>query len=132
MEEKTRIIFEKAKSTAVVIGQKTVEVAGRVGDKAMEMIDNTKISVAIRELEREINEIYQQIGKEIYSAQKNDAGAVDVDDKFMAVDLKLEQLEELSSRIKSEVKERRCPNPECGNLCSLEDNFCSKCGAVIE
>lgn len=132
MEDKVKNIVEKAKNTAVVIGRSTAQLFEKAGEKTAEIIDNTKAGVAVYELEKEINELYRQIGKSIYDSTKNDMPVERFDDMIETVDMKLDEIKQLKKAEEEKAnRQTACPNPECGQPVSKEDNFCPKCGAVL-
>ena len=134
MDEKTKNIFDIAKSTASVIGQKISRVAEVAGDKAIGIIDSTKISVEIHDLENEIEKIYSMVGKSLYE-QKSEGGDISTetfDEYFSIIEAKADEIKELKAKLSDQKSQIICPNEECGNICGAEDKFCSKCGAVIE
>ena len=132
MEDKTKEIFDRVRSTAAVVGKKVAEAAGKAGDKTREFIDNTKQSVAIHEVEREIDRLYGQIGRCYYEARKSGLHPEGLEELIAAVDIKLEEIEQLAAKMEDGEETRFCPNPDCGKPCFPDDKFCSSCGTVIE
>jgi ElaB/YqjD/DUF883 family membrane-anchored ribosome-binding protein len=133
MDEKIRNIISEVKTMAVAAGQAAGRAAEATGKKAGEVLEQTKLNLRIIDLESEINDLYREIGKTVYSA-KSEAGieTISIEEKIALIDEKRDEIEYTRAKIDVLKKTRKCPNPDCGKRCSKDDKFCSSCGAVLE
>lgn len=133
MDEKIRNIISTVKTTAAAAGQVAGRAAEATGKKAGEVVEQTKLSLRIIDLESEINDIYREIGKLVH-ASRSDIGIETeaIEEKLSVIDEKREEIEETRAKLDVLKRTRKCPNPDCGKRCSKDDKFCASCGAVLE
>ena len=100
------------------------------GKKANEMIEYTKLSMSISDLNGQISRDFEAIGKLIYQSYKSEPQAAEVMKKCAEVEEKYAQIEELRAKI-NEVKNLVICE-KCKTANSKENTYCSKCGEKLK
>ena len=122
--------FDTIKSYASKAKNETTRVAKHVWGKTNDLVDQTKISVAISETERKVDDIYKEIGAivcenynsgEEYGAQINECCK-----KVDSLKEEIASLQKELAKLKSGVQ---CA---CGQYNNKDATYCSKCGEKIE
>ncbi len=116
-------ILENVKSALGSAAQSVVKKSG-------EVVGYSKIKYTIYDLNGEIKELYQKIGKKVYASFESDS-PVDEEIKELCEKIKdkkehLESLEEQLESYKSVVK---CRN--CGKSVKSECSYCPHCGEKL-
>lgn len=126
--------FEKAKVSAEILSARTgvtaAKAADAAGKTAVNMLNATKLNLQILDLNTEIEILYKEIGKMVYSVHvgnEGDQNALQI--KFQLIDEKLEKISELQAQLNAQRADVFCPN--CGQQCKRNDTFCSHCGAQL-
>lgn len=126
--------FEKAKVSAEILSARTgvtaAKAADAAGKTAVNMLNATKLNLQIFDLNTEIEILYKEIGKMVYSVHvgnEGDQNALQV--KFQLIDEKLSKIRDLQEQLNAQRAEVFCPN--CGKQCKKDDTFCSQCGAQL-
>lgn len=110
-------LSKKASETYKMTKEKTTQISGEL-----------KLKNKINEAKEEIEKIYSEIGKLVYTAHKN-GEAVSEDEvtaKCEEIARKEEEIEKAQVEILSLKKIKKCVN--CGAELNENDEFCSKCG----
>lgn len=134
MDKKVNNFLEKAKVSAELFANRTgraaTQAASSAGRTATNVMETTKLNLQIFDLNTEIEILYKEIGKIVYSVHSGaEADQDDMQIKLELIDEKLEKIAAIRDRL-SEVKANViCPN--CGRECSHSDVFCSSCGAQL-
>ena len=133
MEDRVKDIIKSIKSKAVVAGQSAQRTAEKAGRLAGEIVDQTKLNFRIGELENELSDKFVEMGKIVYEANSNpDADTGRLQDIIAEADAISDAIAEARAKLEESRRTKKCPNPDCGNICSKEDRFCPKCGAVLD
>lgn len=133
MEEKLKNLLRAVKSTAVAAGQAAGRAAEATSRKAGEVVEQTKLSLRIIDLEGEINGHFREIGRLVYASKDETVIETStIEEQIRNIDEKREEIERLRGKIDALKRTRKCPNPDCGKRCSKDDRFCASCGAVLE
>jgi rRNA maturation endonuclease Nob1 len=108
----------------------TLESTGKtVSEKTKSGTEVVKLSYKVSSSQRDLAEIYAQIGKLCYEeykdAEKSDAMA----DLFAQASLKNAEIDELKAKIRELKGVNLCT--ECGAEVPADNDFCGKCGARI-
>lgn len=126
--------FEKAKVSAEILSARTgvtaAKAADAAGKTAVNMLNATKLNLQIFDLNTEIEILYKEIGKMVYSVHlgnEEDQNALHV--KLQLIDEKLSKIGELQAQLNAQRAAAFCPN--CGKQCRKDDTFCSHCGAQL-
>ena len=101
MEGNTKIILEKVKEAACVMGKAAGEAVDVATKKAGEVVETTKLSINNFELKTEIEVLYKEIGKLVYLTHLG----LDVDPEV--IELKLELIDEKNDKIENNDKKRK-------------------------
>ncbi len=110
--------------------EKTV---GYVTKKAGEVKEISKIKYQIFDLKGDVKKLYSEIGRLVYEEMGMSPALPD--DVLMKCDIleaklaKIAALEEKASKISGKEMEIVCP--VCGNVCRVEEDVCSACGASL-
>ena len=132
MDDKVKEILEKVKQSAVVAGEIAANACEAAGKMAGEVFETTKLNLQIFDLNSEITALYKQIGELVYQAHADaDADTANIEEWLGLIDEKKAAFEDLKQRVSEIKRSKKCPNPECGGLCSKNDAFCPKCGAKL-
>lgn len=122
--------FDTIKTYASKAKDETTKVAKHVWGKTNDLVDQTKISVAISETERKIDDIYKEIGAivcenynsgEEYGTQINECC-----EKVDSLKEEIASLQKELAKLKSGVQ---CA---CGQYNNKDAVYCSSCGEKIE
>lgn len=102
-----------------------------VAKKSTELVEITKLKVAISDTEASINKTMRQMGEALYEAYKTGAESyTSLEENCEEIDAAYARIEELQARI-SELKNAKvCPN--CKKEMEREAAFCSGCGEKFE
>lgn len=122
---------EKIKQGADKVFTEAEKFAGSAVNKTGNLINKTKLNYAIGTNEGKIKDILAEIGKSVYNEYKNGSEfPEDIAEKLSCVDTLYDEIAELKAKIADMSNSVVCP--ECGEYCSADGDFCSKCGAKIK
>ncbi len=113
--------FNKAK-------EKIAKTSGDVAKKAKDLAEVTKLNGQIAENERNIKNLYNEIGKYVYNNLREDAPA-EIAEKMTAIDTALADITKFKSDIMKMKGQQACP--QCGNEVALDVAFCPSCGSKM-
>ncbi len=119
--------IKKGLSIAVTeAGKLTKTVAGKTNN----IVDVTKLNLALNETERKISALYEKIGEGIYLKYSEDSLAYDeFGDILKEIDSFKAEQESLKAQIAELKNAITCPG--CGSNNDKTSEFCSKCGAKL-
>lgn len=102
--------------------------ADKVMKKSGELVEMSKVKLAIVNTKAEIGTLFKQLGELVYLAQKEDnsANAEDIENTILHIDALYEKLEELTEANSAFKNEKVCA--ECGKSNPMEQTFCGNCG----
>jgi len=99
-------------------------------DGAETVKDIVKLKKAVYDAETELNEIYRDLGYEVYLQIKKDGiQPEEIDDLVTAIDAKQAALKLLSDELYAVQGNTLCEN--CGKLASVKFDFCPWCGSKL-
>jgi hypothetical protein len=101
MEEKTKVVLEKVREAACIIGKATGEAVEIAAKKTGEAIEATKLSINNFELKTDIEVLYKEIGKMIYLTHLG----LEIDP--MEIELKLSLIDEKNEKIELNEKKKK-------------------------
>ena len=131
MNDRIRNIFEKVYSGASVAGEIATKTAELAGEKAKDAYNSSKINLKIFDLKTDIDILYKDIGKLIYSAHKNEDSSVEeIDKRLEAIDERMERIEMLRAELSKKGETKICE--ECGKENPQDSAFCLKCGTEFD
>ncbi len=130
MNETVQNIFEKAKTTAVAAGKVTGQALDNIGKKMGEQIEIIKTDKQISDSTKEIDDLYQQIGRLVYSVHLNpDGDTEEIDALLPQLDEKHTQAQALQARLDEAKQLKTCP--QCDQKLQQQDSFCRYCGKAV-
>lgn len=104
--------------------------ADYAGKKTGEFVELSRLRISASEIERKINCEFEELGKMVYKAAKEQTDCTDyVGEKAAAIDALYAQHEELTAKINELRNLKKCPQCGCEN--PQEAVFCSKCGTKL-
>ncbi|MBR5536934.1 MAG: zinc ribbon domain-containing protein [Clostridia bacterium] len=131
MDEKVRELLEKAKLTAGLAADGAVKAAGAVSQKGTQLVEKTKRSFQVFDLNNEVELLMREIGRMIYlthTGAETDEAALE--EKLAQIDEKYAQIAELKAAQEAEKTTTVCP--VCGKACDKNDLYCRICGEKLQ
>ncbi|MDD6308248.1 MAG: hypothetical protein PUB07_02690 [Clostridia bacterium] len=112
--------FENLKNTI----SKTTQVAIK---KSNDLVEITKLKMAVSEAESEVASIFRHIGETLYGAYKTGGESYEsLEEQCELIDKKYEKIAELNTRIMEMKNAKSCP--DCKKEMEKDAMFCSGCG----
>lgn len=115
-------IFEKISKTITETGKV-------VGEKTKQVSDIARLNARIISAERSISDNYTILGKYYYDSFKDDP-ATEITEIVNSITASLKSITDMRATILSIKGAVKCQN--CGIEVSLENDYCGKCGALLE
>lgn len=98
--------------------------------KSNDVVEITKMKIAINGAENDADELVREIGKLVYDAYKSGEGNAElVEEKCTKLDDIYRDIEEKKSQFAKLRNLKKCD--ECGRENSADATFCDKCGAKL-
>lgn len=133
MEDRVKELFTKVKHTAAAAGKAAAEVCKNAGERAGDLVENTKINLQIFDLNHDLDELYRDLGKLVYAAHADpEADTQAVNGLLEQVDAKKAEVDALGEKLKDLRSLVICPNKQCAARCGKDDKFCRRCGTKID
>ena len=130
MNEAINDVVEKIKSTAATAGAVAEKAAEATAKKTAELVKLSKINLRMFELNREIEDLFEKIGRVVYAAHLNpEADTGGLDEILALIDEKSTELEELRNRAIELKNGVSCG--KCGVMVDKKYKYCPHCGAEI-
>ena len=102
MEEKLKNLLRAVKTTAVAAGHAAGRAAEATSKKAGEVVEQTKLSLRIIDLEGGINDHYREIGRLVYASKDETVIETStIEEQILKIDEKREEIDQLRSKIES-------------------------------
>lgn len=121
--------FDLVKNYAAKAKDETAKVAKTIWGKTGEFVDQTKLSMAITDAQRKIDDMYKQIGRLVYGDYKDgDEFATEVNEcceKIVSMEEEIASLKNEMSKLKDLVVCR------CGQHNDKNAIYCSRCGEKL-
>ncbi len=112
------------------LGKKASETYKYTADKTSRLAKETKIKIAMNENKAKVEELYVDIGKEVYQnfirEEKVDLKEI-LTHKCEEIDLISSEIDRQREEILALNNKKQCEN--CYTEISIKDNFCPNCGA---
>ncbi|MBO5059416.1 MAG: hypothetical protein J6C82_00700 [Clostridia bacterium] len=119
--------IKKGVTIAVSEAEKLTKV---VVDKTTNIVDITKLNLALNETEGKLNKLYAKIGEIVYTKY---AEGAEFDGELGEICKEITSFKEEADKLKEQIAELKssavCAN--CGQHNDKESGFCSKCGAKL-
>jgi len=98
--------------------------------KSNELLEISKITLAITGVQNDIEREYSSIGKMIYDGYKtNDVSTADVTARCAIIEAKILEIQELREKLAIVKNVKTCP--VCSAEVSANSTFCAKCGEKL-
>lgn len=97
--------------------------------KAKELTDLAMLNAEVAGVEKQISDLYEKIGCEIYNTYK-DQPLAEVADLIGQITVLQEDLEKVKGQLKAKSGVDTCPN--CGAKTTKTMTFCGNCGSKLE
>lgn len=115
------------------IGKKASEAYKYTADKTGKLAKETKLKIKMGELKSEINDLYEEIGKNVYEKHvRKETIEIkgELEELCTKIDVASDEIESLL-KICIELRDKKqCP--ECHTQIEKEDKYCKECGAKQE
>ena len=96
-------------------------------DKSNELVEVTKLKLAMRDAENEVEKLFREIGEAVYNASKSEVDPSDIiTANCEAIGKKYEELGEMRQKLRQFKNITVCPS--CGCEVPTDSAFCNKCG----
>lgn len=130
MDQRVNDMLEKMKVTAAQAAQAMGKAADVAGKKTNELVNSTRVSFLIFDLNTEIEVLLKEVGKCVYLTHTgNEVSSEEIDSKIAAIDAKYQEIARLKAQQDQQRGAPQCP--QCGKACSKSDTFCSACGCRL-
>lgn len=111
------------------IGDKLTSVGQETATKAKNFAEATKLNGRVNDLEKQISQLYEEIGKAYFENHKEDAGAEERE-KIEKICTIQQEIADCKEQIKDLKGVENCPS--CGAEVVPGAAFCNVCGAKME
>jgi rRNA maturation endonuclease Nob1 len=99
--------------------------------KSNELVEITKLKLAVSDAETKVTQIYKEMGEMVYAAFKSDDDIGEaIGQKCAEIDGKKAEIEELKQKINGLRDVKICP--ACNAAVDSASAFCASCGAKVE
>ena len=131
MEERVKELLEKAKLTAGMAADGAVKAAGVVSQKGTQLVEKTKRSAKIFDLNNEVELLMREIGRMVYLTHTGvETDEAELEEKLTQIDEKYAAIAELKAQ--QEEQKTTCVCPVCGKTCDKTDLYCRVCGEKLQ
>lgn len=124
-------LFDKLKDGASKAKDSAEKIAKKVAQRTSNVINQTKLTFAVNEVQNKIKDAYSEIGKMMYERHLD---GIETDELFSElleqIDKLMDEVSMLNDKIAELKNSLKCP--ECGSYNSVESEYCSKCGAQLQ
>ena len=120
--EKIKVHAGKAKDGAVKLTRKVI-------GKTNNVVDQTKVKFAISDTQNKINELFSEIGREIYTCHANGTDVPDFGETFAKLGDLHSEVEDLCEQLSCLKNTKQCPS--CNTYNDKNNEYCAKCGEKL-
>ena len=130
MDDKVKVLVEKAKITAGIAADAGKKYANVAGKKASSLMEIPKLNMKVFDLNTDIEMLYKEIGKCVYLTHTGaEVSAEEISAKVASIDEKQAQIAAIKEEIAAKKSTKACQ--VCGKPCDKDDAYCSVCGAEL-
>lgn len=98
--------------------------------KSNELVEVTKLKIAVRDAENEVEKCFREIGEAVYNASKNESDPSDtITSNCEKINEKYEEIAVMREKLLEFKNVAICPS--CGCEVPNDSEFCKKCGKKI-
>lgn len=131
MDDKVRELLERIRDGALAAADTAGDAARAAGRRAGQMADVAKLNVQLFDLNCDVDEVMQQLGRVMYDTHLGQLPPGETVPELLAkADELMARRDELQERIAALRQCKLCP--ACGATCGKEDKFCKCCGALLQ
>lgn len=113
------------------LGKTLTETAKTVSKKSEELVEQTKLNLAIGSEEDKIKKLCEELGSEIYKEYKNGKSfGVQFDERCNLIKQSELNIEDLRNKVQGLKGTKTCKS--CGQSIDQDLSFCPKCGAKVD
>lgn len=124
-------IFEKLRHGAGKLKKNAAKVTKNVMQKTNDAVSQTKLSFAINETESKLSELYEDMGRSVYSDYlKSGEVSRDMAERCFQADKLLAEISDLKEKIAELKHSVKCPG--CGEYNKDGSSYCSACGTELK
>ena len=113
------------------LGKKASEAYKITADKTGKIAKETKLKLKINETKSKINDIYEEIGKEVYEKHLGKSNSEnfeqEIEDKCTEIDVLADEIENMQQQCLELKDKKKCTS--CYTEIDKNVKFCSNCGA---
>lgn len=131
MDEKVKELLEKARLTAGLAADTAVKAAGVVTQKGGQIVEKTRRSFQVFDLNNEVELLMRDIGRMVYlthTGAETDEG--ELEEKLAQIDEKYARIGEIKAELEAGKTTTACP--VCGKSCDKTDLYCRICGEKLQ
>lgn len=131
MDEKVKELLEKARLTAGLAADTAVKAAGVVTQKGGQIVEKTRRSFQVFDLNNEVELLMRDIGRMVYlthTGAETDEG--ELEEKLAQIDEKYARIGEIKTELEAGKTTTVCP--VCGKSCDKTDLYCRVCGEKLQ
>lgn len=122
-------ILEKIKVHAGKVKDGAVKLTHKVIGKTNNVVDQTKVKFAISDTQNKINELFAEVGREIYACHTNGSDSPDFSDTFAKLGDLHNEVEDLCEQLSRLKNTKQCP--ACNTYNDKNNEYCAKCGEKL-
>lgn len=123
--------MDKISDISQKVGDGVVDTYKVIADKSGRMFEGAKLKMAISDKEEELNEMYANIGRILYTSyKKGDEVDKNIAKECKKIDKMVSEIAEIKKEYLVSKDLRECA--KCGEVIPLSSAFCEKCGAKQE
>ncbi len=130
MDDKVRELLEKAKLTAAAAAGVVSQAAGTAAEKGGRLVEKTRRSLKLLDLNNEIEILMREIGRIVYlthTGTETEESALQ--EKLERIDAKYAEIAGLKAE--QEAQRTKVVCPVCGKECDKTDLYCRVCGEKL-
>lgn len=122
--------FDKLKDGAYKAKGGAERIAKEVAKRTSNAITYTKLTFAVNEAQKKVNDVYTEIGKNMYEKYLEGEGYADTfTASFEQIDRLMDEISALNEKTAELKNTLKCP--ECGASNPAEADYCIKCGSHL-
>ena len=131
MDEKVKELLEKARLTAGLAADTAVKAAGVVTQKGGQIVEKTRRSFQVFDLNNEVELLMRDIGRMVYLTHTGaEADEGELEEKLVQIDEKYARIGEIKAELEAGKTTTVCP--VCGKSCDKTDLYCRICGEKLQ
>ncbi|MBQ6529564.1 MAG: hypothetical protein IJP94_08380 [Clostridia bacterium] len=119
-------LFEQLKEQAAKMKDGAIRFTQKVIGKTNNVVDQTKVKLAISDTESKMEEIFTKIGGSVYKSHTDGTKVPDFTEVFAKLDELKNELDDLKEQLCRLQDTKQCP--KCNTYNDQKNEYCAKCG----